>query len=119
MTDLNAPAVMKALGEPVPPSANAIYMRLNKKARNKKTWRQMIEEALDEERNVIQSLAASDRALPVYVDERVAFYAMRRTGKHLGKELGDAFSRVDYQTAHDQLLEADRVLNRGRVLEHL
>lgn len=119
--DEHAPTIAAARGWYSPPSARAIYMRVNKRRLDKKPWPQIVAEACDPARDPVKTAAALDRAEPrSYHDERFVFYSLRRVAEHLGFTLGAPGPTPDvYERGYEELIELDHGLRRGNVLSDL
>lgn len=116
--DERAPGLMVELDEPPPPSARAIYMRLNKgRSGKRKSWRDLVREACDETVSDVraESIARRERENP-FIDERHVWYALRR----VAQEIGRTPTPDRYDETRRTLIEADRRRNGDdAVLEDL
>jgi hypothetical protein len=104
--DAHAPRIAAELGEPEPPSARAIYMRINKgKPRNeRKSWEQIVAEACGADRSAVQTLAAATRSeVYAFLDEYAIVYALRRISIYLGAR---SFTAYAYDAARAALIAA-------------
>jgi hypothetical protein len=72
-------------GHPDCPSARAITMRLNRRAKKKFSWGQIAELATNDERSATMTLAAAEREEPgEHLDKRHAYFALRFVAQRSG-----------------------------------
>jgi hypothetical protein len=99
-------AARAGAGYPDCPTARAITRRLNRDAKRKLSWQQIIEVALGENRNLAQTLVAAEREEPAeHLDDRHAFFALRYVARHAARE---TLSRDEYAQERRKLLAAAR-----------
>jgi hypothetical protein len=117
----NSERVAHLLGEPVPPKANAIYLRLNRgrPKGKRRSWKQIVAHAL--QGNYERRVATDERAEPAWFqDEGYLVYSLRRIADHLGIKEGEPGCAPDtYDRAYRELIAADRQLKRGQLLSDL
>jgi hypothetical protein len=117
----NRERVAHLLDEPVPPKANAIYLRLNhRRPKGKRSsWKQIVAHAL--RGNHVRRVTTDTRSEPAWFqDEGYLVYSLRRIADHLGIKLGEPGCPPDtYDRAYRELIAADRQLKRGQLLSDL